>query len=184
MKNVPDKFSMILHVYKYLLLKQWFYTVSRTNMHSWNIFLIEALSMLTSPQIKMVKLLNKKPGISDRSSFCVSIALNLNWFERNCVTTFPWRGCFESMLAYVIPQQNYQKSFVSLNKMCLMVRFIKTTTCRCPQLKLSPLSTQINIYCLMTNQTPVFLVQCAPWMRAAVMLLQSLNFSAPPPPEL
>ena len=33
----------------------------------------------------------------------------------------------------------------------------------------------------MTNQTPTLLVQCAPWMRAAVMLLQSLYFSSPPP---
>ena len=41
---------------------------------------------------------------------------------------------------------------------------------------------QINIYCLMTNQTPALLVQRAPWMRAAVMLLQSLYFSRPPPP--
>ena len=39
---------------------------------------------------------------------------------------------------------------------------------------------QINIYCLMTNQTPALLVQRAPWMRAAVMLLQSLYF---PPPQ-
>ena len=40
---------------------------------------------------------------------------------------------------------------------------------------------QINIYCLMTNQTPALLVQRAPWMRAAVMLLQSLYFSRPRP---
>ena len=33
----------------------------------------------------------------------------------------------------------------------------------------------------MTNQTPALLVQRAPWMRAAVMLLQSLFFSPPPP---
>ena len=38
-------------------------------MHRWNIFLIEALSMLASPQIKTVKPPDKKPGISDRSSF-------------------------------------------------------------------------------------------------------------------
>ena len=34
----------------------------------------------------------------------------------------------------------------------------------------------------MTNQTPALLVLCAPWMQAAVMLLQSLYFSRPPPP--
>ena len=34
----------------------------------------------------------------------------------------------------------------------------------------------------MTNQTPALLVLCAPWTQAAVMLLQSLYFSRPPPP--
>ena len=34
----------------------------------------------------------------------------------------------------------------------------------------------------MTNQKPALLVQRAPWTRAAVMLLQSLYFSRPPPP--
>ena len=51
-----------------------------------------------------------------------------------------------------------------------------STTCQCRRLKLSPLSTQINIYRLMTNQAPALLVQRAPWTRAAVMLLQSLYF--------
>ena len=46
--------------------------------------------MLTSPQIKTVTPHDKKPGISDRSSFCVGIALNFNSFGRNCVTTFGW----------------------------------------------------------------------------------------------
>ena len=58
-----------------------------------------------------------------------------------------------------------------------------STTCQCRQLKLNLLSTQINIYCLMTNQTPALLVECASGMRAAVMLLQSLYFSRPPPPR-
>ena len=34
----------------------------------------------------------------------------------------------------------------------------------------------------MTNQTPTLLEKRAPWMRAAVMSLQSLYFSPPPPP--
>ena len=42
---------------------------------------------------------------------------------------------------------------------------------------------QINIYCLMTNQIPALLVQCALWMRAAMMFLQSLYFFRPPPPS-
>ena len=52
-----------------------------------------------------------------------------------------------------------------------------STTCQCRQFRLNPLSTQINIYCLMTNQKPALLVQRAPWTRAAMMLLQSLYFS-------
>ena len=35
----------------------------------------------------------------------------------------------------------------------------------------------------MTNQTHALRVQSAPWTRAAVMLLQSLHFSRPPPPR-
>ena len=35
----------------------------------------------------------------------------------------------------------------------------------------------------MTNQTHALRVQRAPWTRAAVMLLQSLHFSRPPPPR-
>ena len=35
----------------------------------------------------------------------------------------------------------------------------------------------------MTNQTHALRAQRAPWTRAAVMLLQSLHFSRPPPPR-
>ena len=35
-----------------------------------------------------------------------------------------------------------------------------STTCQCRQFKLNLMSTQINIYCLITNQTPALLVQC------------------------
>ena len=74
MKNMPD--TSISCVYKYLLLERWFYTVSGTflqiesaNILGWNIFLIQGLSMLASPQIQTVKPPDKKPGISDKSSF-------------------------------------------------------------------------------------------------------------------
>ena len=73
--------------------------------------------------------------------------------------------------------------------MCLMVwkrtfyvNVDLSTTCQCQQLGLNPLSTQIKIYCLMTNQKPALLVQRAQWTRAAVMLLQSLYFSRPSSP--
>ena len=38
--------------------------------------------------------------------------------------------------------------------------FIETTPCQCRQLKQNPLSMQINICCLMTNQMPALLLQC------------------------
>ena len=45
--------------------------------------------MLASPQIKTVKPPNKKPGISDRSSFLLGVASNFSSFGRDCVATFP-----------------------------------------------------------------------------------------------
>ena len=83
---MPDTFSI-----DFACSKQWFYTVSGTflqiksvNMHRWNIFLIEALSMLASPQIKTVKPPDKKPGISDRSSFLRrrSVKFQFVWQKR------------------------------------------------------------------------------------------------------
>ena len=75
-KTRQTHLASISRVYKYLLSKQWFYTVSGpflqiklANIHWWNIFIIEVLSMVASPLIKMVKPPDKKPGISDRSSF-------------------------------------------------------------------------------------------------------------------
>ena len=62
------------------------------------------------------------------------------------------------MLAYVIHSQN-TKNPSCVGARWALLRFIETTTCQCRQLKLNPLSTQINIYCLMTNQTPALLVR-------------------------
>ena len=66
-------------------------------------------------------------------------------------------------------------------------RFIETTTCQqlvsVGNFQLILLSMQINIYCLLTNQIPALLVQCTPWTQVAVMLVQSLYFSRPPPPR-
>ena len=171
-----------------LLSKQWFYTISgpffqmkSANMHRWNIFLIEALSMLASPQIKTVKPPDKKPSISDKPSF----------FSRRSVRfQFVWQKLLQYSPGRVASKACWLTWFI-LRKMCLMVVSLKrtfyrndglSTTCQCRQLKLNPLSTQINIYCLMTNQTPALLVQRAPWTQATVMLLQSLYFSRPPPP--
>ena len=76
-----------------------------------------------------------------------------------------------------------QKLGEQLSWKCL----IETTTCQrrvsVANFQLILLSMQINIYCLLTNQTPALLVQCTPWTQVAVMLVQSLYFSRPPPPR-
>ena len=82
-KTCQTHLASISGVNKHLLSRQWFYTVTRTflqielaNMHSWNIFLIKAASMLASTQIKMVKPPDKKPGISNMGRlFCVFVPL-------------------------------------------------------------------------------------------------------------
>ena len=75
-------------------------------------------------------------------------------------------GMFQKHVGLRDSSSKYQKSFVCLRKMWLMcyesVRLKETTTCQCRRLKLNPLSTQINIYRLMNNQTPALLVQRAP----------------------
>ena len=56
-------------------------------------------------------------GSSNRGfEFCVGVALNFRSFGRNCVTTFPWPGCFKSLRD---SSSKYQKSFVCLRKICL-----------------------------------------------------------------
>ena len=143
-------------------------------MHRWNIFLIEALSMLASPQIKTVKPPDKKPGISHRSSFLRRRSVKFQFVGRAAS-----KACWLTWFICKIP-----KILVCLALYYESVRFIETTTYQCQQLKLNLSSTQINFefYCLMTNQTPALLVQRAPWAWAAVMLLQSLYFSSPPSP--
>ena len=104
-KTCQTHLASITSVYKYLLSKQWFYNVSRpfhqiksANRHKRNIFLIKSLSMLASPQTKMVKPPDKSHAFLTGRLFCVGVALNFNSFGRNCVTTFPWLGYFKSML--------------------------------------------------------------------------------------
>ena len=191
MKNMLDTFSIDFAC----LQIQWFYTVSgkflqikSANKHKWNIFLIEALSMTASPHIKMVKPPDKKPGISDRSSFLRWCRVKFQFVWQKLCYSIPLAGLLQKYVGLRDSSAKYQKSFVFLRKMCLMVVLWKrtfhrnddlSTICQYRQLKLIELSTQINIYCLITKQTPELLVQRAPWTRVAVMLLQSLYLSRP-----
>ena len=60
--------------------------------------------------------------------FCVGVALNFSSLGRNCVTTFPWLGCFRRLLAYVIHSQNTKNpSCVGARCSFLMVVLCKGT---------------------------------------------------------
>ena len=126
--------------------------------------------------------------------FCAGIALNFSLFGRNCVTTFPGQAASKArwltwfilripkilhVLAQDVPYGStiMKRTFYSNDSLSM--------TCQCRQLKLNLLSMKINIYCLMTNQMPVLLVQHTLWTwdgNYKLLLLQSLYFSRPPPP--
>ena len=148
-------------------------------MHRWNIFLIKELSMLASPQIKTINLL------------ITGVVLNFSSFGRNCVTTFPgWvasKACWLTWFILRIPRILHVLVLMCWYLLGTYEAFYRnnnlSTTCQCWQLKLNPLSMQINIYCLMTNQMPVLLVQHTLWTQSSeLLLLQSLYFSRPPSP--
>ena len=81
--------ASISRVYKYLLSKHWFYTVSGT-YH----------------RLKRSNLPIKSQAFLTGTLSCIGVALNFNSFGRNSVTTFPWPSCFKSMLNYMIHPQN------------------------------------------------------------------------------
>ena len=159
-------------------------------MHRWNISLIQVLSMLAYHRLKRWNLPIKSQAFLTGRHFCVGVAGDFSSFGRTALQHSPGRAaskaCWLTWFIRKIPK--ILRVFEQDVPYVLWKRTFKrnddlSTTCQCRQLKLNPLSTQINIYCLMTNQTPALLVQRAPWTRAAVMLLQSLYFSRPPPPR-
>ena len=97
--------------------KQWFYTVfgpflkiKSANMHRWNIFPIKAVSMLAWPQILTGNLPIKRQAFpKGRFLRWRSCKFQFVW-QNDCITTFPWPGCFKTMLAYVIHPQNTKNS--------------------------------------------------------------------------
>ena len=134
----------------------------------------------------------KHPGISDRSSLLCRHSIKFQFIWQKLYHNIPLVGLLQKYVGLRDSSAKYQKSFMCLCKMCLMVVLQKrtfhrnddlSTTCQCWQLKLNPLSMQINIYCLMNNQTPVLLVQPTSWMQDAVMLLPSIYFSRPTSPR-
>ena len=135
-KTCQAHLAVISLVYKCLLSEQWFYTISGTflqvkseNMHRWNIFLIEELSMFASPQIKTVKPPDKKPGIYDKSFWRRRSATFL-FVGRTVLQHSPGRAASKACwLTWFIAK--YEKSFVCLALYYESVRFIiETTTCQ------------------------------------------------------
>ena len=127
-KHARHILASISHVYKYFFSKQWFYAVSGpflqikwANMYRWNIFLIKVLSMLTSPQIKMVKPPDKKPGISDRLSFLHRRSVKFQFVWQKLCYNIPLAGLLQNDVGLCDSSSEYQKSFMCWRKMCLMV---------------------------------------------------------------
>ena len=142
--------------------------------------------MLASPQIQTVKPPDKKQAFLTSRLLYVGVALNSHSFGRTVLQHSPHRAaskaCWLASFIRKIPKILCVFGTVLWNRTFYRHDDL-STTCQCRQLKLNLLSTEINFYCLMTNQTPASLVQRAPSARAAVMLLQSLYFSCPPPPR-
>ena len=91
-------------------------------MHNGNIFLIEVLSMLTSPQFKTVKPPNKKPGsCSDRSSFLRRCTVKFQFVWQKLFYNIPLAGLLQKHVGLLDSSAKYQKSSVCLRKMCLLV---------------------------------------------------------------
>ena len=90
-------------------------------MHRWHIFLIEALSMLASPQIKTVKPPDKEPGIFDRSYFFSWRSVKFQFVGQKLCYNIPLAELLQKHVGLRDSSAKYQKSFVCLRKMCLMV---------------------------------------------------------------
>ena len=107
-KTGQTHLASITSVYKYLLSKQWFYNVFRPflqikspNKHKRNIYLIESPSMLASPQTKTVKPPDKKPGISDRSSFLRRRSVKFQFVWQKLCYNIPLAGLLQKHQARI-----------------------------------------------------------------------------------
>ena len=150
--------ASISRVYKYLLSKQRFKTVfgpflqiKPANMHRWNIFPIEALRMLASPQTYTGNLPIKSQAFLTGRLFCVGVALIFQfvWQNGRAASKACWLSWFIlripkilRVLAQDVPYGSivWKRTFYRNDDL--------STTCQCRQLKLNRLSTQINTYCL------------------------------------
>ena len=110
--------------------------------------------MLASPRIKTVKPPDKKPGTcSDRSSLLHRRVVKFQFvWQKLCYNISLGGPKILRVFAQDVPYGSIMKAYANDDL---------SSTQQCRQLKLDPLSAQVNIYCLMTNQTPALLVQSA-----------------------
>jgi len=100
----------------------------------------------------------KHPGISDRSSLLCRHSVKFQFIWQKLCHNIPLAGLLQKYVGLHDSSAKYQ-SILVLRKRTFYRNDNLSTTCQCWQLKLNPLSMQINIYCLMNNQMPVLLVQ-------------------------
>ena len=80
--------------------------------------------MLASPRIKMVKPPDKKQGsCSDRSSFLHRRTVKFQFVWQKLCYNIPLAGLLQKHVGLLDSSAKYQKSFVCLRKMCLLVVF-------------------------------------------------------------
>ena len=132
MKKMPDTFSIdcaCLQISPFetvILYSFWaFIQIKSPNMQSWNIFLIAALSMLASPQIKTVKPLYKKGGISDRPSFLYRRNVKFQLVCQKLCFNIPLAGLLQKHVGLLDLSTKYQKSLLCLRKDVTYGRFMK-----------------------------------------------------------
>ena len=77
--------------------------------------------MLATLQIKTVKPPDKKPGISDRSFFLRRRSVKFQFVWQKLCYNIPLAGLLQKHVGLLDLSAKYQKSFLCLRKMCLMV---------------------------------------------------------------
>ena len=81
---------------------------------------MKLLSMLGSPQIKTVKLPDKKPGISDRLSLLRRRSGKIQFVWQKLCYSIPLADMLQKHIGLCDSSAKRQKSFVCLRKICRM----------------------------------------------------------------
>ena len=140
MKNMPDTFSIdfeCLQISPFetvTLYSFWaFLQIKSPNKRAQLEHIPNRSTKLASPRIKTVKPPDKKPGTcSDRSSFLHRCVVKFQFVWQKLCCNISLAGLLQKYVGLLDSSAKYQKSFVCLRKMCLMVvlwKRMETTTC-------------------------------------------------------